>query len=98
MKRLWNLLLFFMVSAPLLADTEQLLHELDAAISQRSHVIKAKEDKIAQLKEQISHETNNRAILKTIDALFNEYHVFQFDSAMTYADRGLKLAEKYNDI
>ena len=97
MRRLWNLLLFIMVSVPLLADTEQLLNELDAAISQRSQLIKAKEDRIAQLKEQIIHETNNRAVLKTTDALFNEYHVYQFDSAMTYAVRGLKLARKCND-
>lgn len=97
MRRLWNLLLFLTVFAPMLADTEQLLDELDGAISQRSRFIKSKEDRIARLKEQIKHETNKRTILKTTDELFSEYHVFQFDSAMTYAARGLQLAKRCND-
>ena len=36
--------------------------------------------------------------LQTLNDLYEEYHVFQFDSAMAYADKGLSLArQKHND-
>ena len=36
--------------------------------------------------------------LPILDDLYEEYHVFQFDSAMAYADKGLSLArQKHND-
>ena len=97
MLRTWIILLAFVFSVTAFADTRQLLDELDNAIAKRDQFFKEKEGRIEHLKDLVSHETEHRAILKTLDALYEEYYVFQFDSAMTYADRGIELATKYND-
>lgn len=97
MTRTWILLLACMLSVTAFADTRQLLDELDEAIAKREQFFKEKEDRIAHLKEMISYETNHKTVLKFLDALYEEYYVYQFDSAMTYADRGMELATKYKD-
>ena len=74
------------------ADNSQLLEELDHAISKREQFVNSKKEKIDFLKKKIINETDSTAILKFTDDLYNEYYVFKFDSAMTYANKGLALA------
>ncbi len=92
MNRLNLFIAFLMISVTTLADNNQLLDELDAAIENRSQYIKAKEDHIAFLKKKIATETDSGMVLRTIDELYKEYYVYKFDSAMAYADKGKQLA------
>lgn len=75
------------------ADNQQLLKELDATIEKRSQFIQSKEQDIDMLKYQLSMEKDNGVKLRILDDLYNQYHVFKFDSAMTYANKGLALAK-----
>ena len=74
------------------ADNQQLMDSLDAAIAQRAQYIQAKSDRIGSLKRRLIEGVSDERALSIIDDLYDEYHVFQFDSAMSYADRGLALA------
>ncbi len=90
-----HLLLFVMLlSLPdfVMAGNEELLDSLDKAIARRAEFVKVKEDKINSLKKSLSTGSGGEKALQTISELYDEYYVFQFDSAMTYADRGLELA------
>ena len=60
--------------------------------------MKNKEERIDFLKHKLQQEQMADIKLHTIEELYNEYYVFKFDSAMAYADRGIKLAQKqHND-
>jgi len=74
------------------ANNQQLMDSLDAAIAQRAQYIQAKSDRIGSLKRRLIEGVSGERALSIIDDLYDEYHVFQFDSAMSYADRGLALA------
>lgn len=92
------LLIAFSLSVVLAnADNKSLMDELDQTISQRNQYIREKESKIAYLKEQAREEHDASTLLKAYNAIFNEYYVFKFDSAMVYADKGLILAQQTNN-
>ena len=97
MNRFWVFFVFVVVSVESFADNIQLLNELDSTLEQREGYIKAKEDRIAYLKKSINSEHDHDIVLKTLDALYDEYHVFKLDSAMVYAKKGLTLAKKQNN-
>ena len=92
MKKLLLLVVLLVLSIPLRADNQQLMDSLDAAIANRAQYIQAKVDGISSLKRRLSEGNTGERALAIIDHLYDEYHVFQFDSAMLYADRGLALA------
>lgn len=92
MQRLWTFIALIALSATAFADNTHLLEELDSAITQRSHFISRKKEKIDFITKRLKAETDSIATLKYIDDLYSEYYVFKFDSAMTYAKRGLSLA------
>ena len=97
MNRFWGFFVFVVVSVESFADNIQLLNELDSTLEQREGYIKAKEVRIAYLKKSINSEHDHDIVLKTLDALYDEYHVFKLDSAMVYAKKGLTLAKKQNN-
>ena len=97
MNRFWVFFVFVVVSVESFADNIQLLNELDSTLEQREGYIKAKEDRIVYLKRSINSEHDHDIVLKTLDALYDEYHVFKLDSAMIYAKKGLTLAKKQNN-
>lgn len=97
MNRFWVFFVFVVVSVESFADNIQLLNELDSTLEQREGYIKAKEVRIAYLKKSINSEHDHDIVLKTLDALYDEYHVFKLDSAMVYAKKGLTLAKKQNN-
>ena len=92
MQKSFLLLLFLVLAVPLRADNVQLLDSLDASIAQRSQFIQAKTDRIASLKRRLNEGVVGERTLSIIDDLYEEYHVFQFDSAMLYASYGLDMA------
>lgn len=97
MGRFWVFFMFVIASVESFADNIQLLNELDSTLEQREGYVKAKEDRIAYLKKSINSEHDHDIVLKTLDALYDEYHVFKLDSAMVYAKKGLTLAKKQNN-
>ena len=92
MKKTFLLTLLLTLSIPMRANNQQLMDSLDAAIAQRAQYIQAKSDRIGSLKRRLIEGVSGERALSIIDDLYDEYHVFQFDSAMSYADRGLALA------
>lgn len=97
MRRFSLLTLLLLFSATTFADNRQLLDKLDEAISQKTTYLQTKEDRISLLKRKEVSETDSTAILEILDELYTEYYVFKFDSAMTYANKGMALAIKQND-
>lgn len=79
------------------ADNSQLLDELDATIEKRTQFINAKKEKIDFIKKKINSEKDSAIILKHINDLFQEYYVFQFDSALVYANRGRQIATRQHN-
>ena len=97
MNRFYFFFTFIVISAASFADNCQLLNELDSTIEKRAEYVKTKEDRIAFLKKSIYSEHDYDIVLKTLDALYDEYHVFKLDSAMVYTKKGLALAKKQNN-
>ena len=61
-------------------------------MEQRDALINNKNNDINRLKKHLATSENALKRLQTYEQLFEEYYVFQFDSAMTYLNKGIKLA------
>ena len=75
-------------------ETQYLQEKLDLLLSQQTAHIKRKNETISQIKRGLFTEERALKRLQTYDLLYQEYYVFQFDSAMIYLDKGITLAEK----
>lgn len=75
-------------------ETQYLQEKLDLLLSQQTAHIKRKNETINQIKRGLFTEERALKRLQTYDLLYQEYYVFQFDSAMIYLDKGITLAEK----
>lgn len=74
------------------SKTQQLRQKLDNLLAQRNTLINNKNKDINRLKKNLTTSENTLKLLQTYEQLFEEYYVFQFDSAMTYLNKGIKLA------
>lgn len=74
------------------SKTQQLRQKLDNLLEQRDALIDNKNNDINRLKKHLTTSGNTLKRLQTYEQLFEEYYVFQFDSAMTYLNKGIKLA------
>lgn len=79
-------------------DNNQLYKQLDAALAQRAHYIELKEKSLNEIKQGAKYVTSNEDKLKLYEQLANEYKAYEYDSAMTYVNKGLILAQKNNNI
>ena len=80
------------------ADNHELMKALDEAIAHQDEYRKVKEQRIDFLKKKLQKEPDGLQAMQTLNLLYEEYHVFMFDSAMVYADRGAQLArDAHND-
>ena len=75
------------------ADNKQLLTQLDSALKAKPAVAKAKHERIALLKNSLDRRNDSKVRLKAYNDIYQEYYVFNYDSAMLYVSRGLKLAK-----
>ena len=80
------------------ADNSQLYKQLDAALAQRAHYVELKEKSLNEIKQGAKYVTSNEDKLKLYEQLANEYKAYEYDSAMTYVNKGLILAQKNNNI
>ena len=96
MKRSLLYLLFLLLPTTLSAGskTQQLRQKLDNLLEQRNALIDNKNKDINRLKKNLTTSENTLKRLQTYEQLFEEYYVFQFDSAMTYLNKGIKLAKE----
>ena len=76
------------------SKTQQLRQKLDNLLEQRKALIDNKNKDINRLKKNLTTSENTLKRLQTYEQLFEEYYVFQFDSAMTYLNKGIKLAKE----
>ena len=79
-------------------DNNQLYKQLDAALAQRAHYVELKEKSLNEIKQVAKYVTSNEDKLKLYEQLANEYKAYEYDSAMTYVNKGLILAQKSNNI
>ena len=96
MKRSLLYILFLLLPTTLSAGskTQQLRQKLDNLLEQRNALIDNKNKDINRLKRNLTTSENTLKRLQTYEQLFEEYYVFQFDSAMTYLNKGIKLAKE----
>lgn len=96
MKRSLLYILFLLLPTILSAGskTQQLRQKLDNLLEQRKTLIDNKNKDINRLKKNLTTSENTLKRLQTYEQLFEEYYVFQFDSAMTYLNEGIKLAKE----
>jgi len=89
-------ILFLLLPTTLSAGskTQQLRQKLDNLLEQRNTLIDNKNKDINRLKKNLTTSENTLKRLQTYEQLFEEYYVFQFDSAMTYLNKGIKLAKE----
>lgn len=94
MKRSLLYILFLILPTTLSAGSkiQQLRQKLDNLLEQRDALIDNKNKDINRLKKHLATSENTLKRLQTYEQLFEEYYVFQFDSAMTYLNKGIKLA------
>lgn len=79
-------------------DNNQLYEQLDAALAQRAYYVELKEKSLNDIKQGAKYVTSNEDKLKLYEQLANEYKAYEYDSAMTYVNKGLILAQKSNNI
>ena len=96
MKRSLLYILFLLLPTTLSAGskTQQLRQKLDNLLEQRNALIINKNKDINRLKKNLTTSENTLKRLQTYKQLFEEYYVYQFDSAMTYLNKGIKLAKE----
>jgi hypothetical protein len=96
MKRSLLYILFLLLPTTLSVSskTQQLRQKLDNLLEQRNALIDNKNKDINRLKKNLTTSENTLKRLQTYEQLFEEYYVFQFDSAMTYLNKGIKLAKE----
>ena len=75
-------------------DTQHLQEQLELLLSHQTAHIKRKNETINRIKKGLLTEEKTLKRLQTYDLLYQEYYVFQFDSAMTYLDKGIDLAKE----
>ena len=80
------------------ADNNQLYEQLDAALAQREHYVELKEKSLNDIKQGAKYVTSDEDKLKLYEQLANDYKAYEYDSAMTYVNKGLILAQKSNNI
>lgn len=73
---------------------EKLSFTLDSLLDNISQIYKQKEASINTYKGIMDKDKSTATLLSVYDKLFNEYYVYQFDSAMVYVDKSIELADK----
>lgn len=75
-------------------ENSRLLQRLDSIIANQSHLIKEKEIRISGLREGFAKATDSREKLGLSKQLYEEYIVFDSDSALFYAQQARRLSAK----
>lgn len=94
MKRTFTIIILLTSYLFARAETQALYQKLDSVIAKREQYTQDKEQKIDMIKKSARVVTDKITLMKLYNEIYNEYNHFRFDSAMTYAKKGLELAIK----
>lgn len=94
MKRTFTIIILLTSYLFAKAETQALYQKLDSVIAKREQYTQDKEQKINMIKKSARVVTDKITLMKLYNEIYNEYNHFRFDSAMTYAKKGLELAIK----
>ena len=78
-------------------EASEALSRLDESLLHREDYERQKKERIASLREQLSHAQTDSVRYSLNAELFREYSSYQYDSAYVYADRCIALAERSLD-
>lgn len=70
------------------------LARLDSVLARQPYYLKVREQHIEQLKIQLQHKQRVQQRLRLYNELYQNYYVFQFDSAMKYINESIEYAVK----
>lgn len=94
MKRIIPVIAFVFLSMTAKADNEALLNCLDSLMSCVEQTIEKKQVSIDLIKQAIpKHADRPEEMLDIYRRLYDEYYVFQLDSALAYVDKEIDLAK-----
>lgn len=79
------------------ASNTDLLQQLDSVLACREQYTREKQQKIDFLKKRLQSEKETKEQLRLCHELYDEYYVFNFDSAQVYVDKGLQIAMQERD-
>lgn len=83
-------------AAPYSAEIEKLLNRLDSLIACKDVFVEAKEQKIEQLRIQAAHARTEEERYWMNKMFYDEYFVYNSDSAMLYVNANLDISDKLN--
>ncbi len=79
------------------ANTSDLAQRLDSIIDNVGELYAKKETRIDTYKSIAAREKHPLALLSAYEKLYDEYYVYQFDSAIVYIDKAINLARRTGD-
>jgi hypothetical protein len=92
------LLLFLTTISSAMADTtDDLIQRVDSIMDNISQIYGKKQARIDFYKNMAEKSRKPETLLSAYDKLYDEYFVFQFDSAMVYVDKAIQLADHIGD-
>ena len=97
MKKVLLLILLIGGAMGAYADNATLLGRLDGMLDQASALHQKKQIKMELIKKNAENAADAYSRLYFLDDLYEEYHAYQFDSAMIYVDKLVTLADAVND-
>lgn len=99
MQRYIAIIIFFIATATSsMADTNgELIQRIDSIIDNITQIYGKKQARIDFYKSMAHKSQKPETLLSAYDKLYDEYFVFQFDSAMVYADKAITLADRIGD-
>ncbi|MFW9597870.1 MAG: DUF6377 domain-containing protein [Paludibacter sp.] len=99
MKKLLFIIGYFILSMPLFAnnDIDSLLKVLDSSVDNYQVFSNQKEEQLNKLKYMLRYTNNDDQRYKICGQLYDDYKSYKSDSALTYAQKKLQIAEKMNN-
>lgn len=99
MQRYVALLLLFLttISSAMADTTSDLIQRVDSIMDNISQIYGKKQARIDFYKNMAEKSRKPETLLSAYDKLYDEYFVFQFDSAMVYVDKAIQLADRIGD-
>lgn len=99
MKKLLFIIGYFILSMPLFAnnDIDSLLKVLDSSVDNYQVFSNQKEEQLNKLKDLLKYTNNDDQRYKICGQLYDDYKSYKSDSALTYAQKKLQIAEKMNN-
>lgn len=92
------IILFIATATSSMADTNgELIQRIDSIIDNITQIYGKKQARIDFHKSMAHKSQKPETLLSAYDKLYDEYFVFQFDSAMVYADKAITLADRIGD-